>query len=168
MPVEHCIAMSFLRRLPPLFFIGFFPVVCLLWLWADSLYHTMIWTHCPASFPLVARWIITGDSEIDFGASENLAVPIGDPPTKSINSFDRYETKSLGSASTSSEPAKWFPAPRSLAEHTTTDVHGSVRRWRRSIPLWLMLACYLPPWLLPTWWQARRRRRKQEAGLPAL
>ena len=171
MPVEHCIAMSFLRRLPPLFFIGLFPVVCLLWLWADSMQHRTTWRRCCGTcnehlirtFPsgINIRHIELTD-EMPAPGTTNIYNYTPPGPTTFFGEITRARLGSgpgKSSAWAAPSTSEGRMAPRGF------DFMVVTRVWH--LPYWLILACYLPLWLLLTWWQARRREKKRHAAMPS-
>lgn len=161
-----------LRSLPALFFIGLFPVVILLWLWADSRQAALSWAYYPPEGHGDLRTsIFTWSSALHFSRLSFI------PTNPSQENRDQgrpqwYQT----------EPGPWGEfrrqklSPPSGGKLFPPLEKSIIRRrllgdWEMLgptliLPFWLILLCYLPPWLLLAWWQARRRKRKREAVLP--
>jgi hypothetical protein len=157
-----------LRSLPPLFFIGLFPVVCLLWLWADSVGHQTSWAYCRD--PQHRRVVSLGDSSIYL---EHMTIQKREPGNDA--GFKLNWTGERGDWSRdpadASKDLKLFPKPEAnLFTPLTLGGGGGpdLHIYSLELPFWLLLSGWLPPWLLLAWWQARRRRRKKkrEAALP--
>lgn len=151
--------MSFLRRLPPLFLIGLFPVVCLLWLWADSRNHATHWNRIPHAQEL---YVLTAtDSTLHYthkwatGWEDDAARRVR--PWGSSGPFGHvFRTPAL--AAIFHGHSAMFPAPAwKLTQEREFGLELSTRQW--ILPFWLILLAWLPPWLGLAWWQARRRRR---------
>ena len=140
-------------------------MVLLLWAWADSTTHYTWWDYIPS--PLHRYRLTLADSRLSLTHS-TFADP--DQASFEVNrpwgGLDRF---TIRKGSRPKEPTLFPPPKREMGASIIMNGPAIYQPdSTRSLPFWLMLACYLPPWLLLTWWQARRRRRKQEAGLPAL
>jgi hypothetical protein len=155
--------MPFLRRLPPLFYLGLFPVACLLWLWADSRVAYNSWYYC--SGPQFQFGVMSARSSLQLSTFTLTEMRW---PEKNIN-LSPQATGPMGRFSRVSMPSarasRLFPGTHSEDVWFNTPA-GVMLDHCRNVPIWLMLLCYLPLWLLPAWWQARRRRRKIAAGMP--
>ncbi|WP_035613708.1 hypothetical protein [Haloferula sp. BvORR071] len=162
--------MNRIRRLPPLFWIGLLPVVILLGLWADSLGNVMTWTRAPAVADRLKLYSAKGALEsvhevqvVESPGIRTEAQAWGNRWHRT-GPWGRFERRQM--LSRSSRLAPFFP---SYSRSSTSDILDSAFTGRVKIhstamilPYWLVLLCYLPPWLGLAWWQARRRRKKVE------
>src|SRR5688500_5842553 len=101
--------MNFLRRLPPLFYLGLFPVVCLLWLWADSTRQVMGWDR-------IGHWksvaLESSASALRFqvhAATGVSAEELAEPANRPGNHFYRFSISYHPPSLTTRQPL--FPAP---------------------------------------------------------
>lgn len=158
--------MSFLRRWPPLFFIGLLPVVCVLWLWADSMHYTLSWRHGLRGDEI--RTVLSRGSHLHF--EQVVKMERTPERQKARMPFTLGTTGPAGQLSRYPPPKgtswnDWFPVPKSGVTYNTHmgisgDPEFTIRTRFRIVPYWLILAVYAPPWLLLSWWRARRRRRR--------
>ncbi|WP_035613705.1 hypothetical protein [Haloferula sp. BvORR071] len=159
--------MNWIRRLPPLFFIGLLPVVILLGLWADSIGYRTRWE----------RWGKDSSLQVVAIAARVFVIRI-DARTWEPEGHERYiymgphpgETAAFGRLKFREKmpgkmlSADWFPAVE--RNEQVIRFGGQVYEQRAQVlPFWLILVCYLPLWLGLAWWQARRRRKRIEAEL---
>jgi hypothetical protein len=154
--------MSFLRRLPLLFYLGLLPLVVMLWAWADSTISWTAWRSCRGQD--MERAIATQNSTLIL-LKNTIEGRDGVSPTSTIY---LPETGAFGEVHRLRAPEKgtWFPGvDRKVSK--SGDQYPLIIWDRLVLPFWLIVLCYLPPWLLLVWWQARwqsrRRRRKREA-----
>ena len=157
--------MSPLRQLPPLFFLGLFPVVILLWAWADSVGHATVWYRSPTGESVDQIYIVNSALVVEH-AMVNPTRPDLDDPFPGDGGFGHFNRLPNGSGFTG-EPSL-FPA----FERTSVDPAHLSRNdpflvSLSSLPFWLILLAYLPLWAGLSWWQACRRRAKLRAALPA-
>ncbi|WP_035613736.1 hypothetical protein [Haloferula sp. BvORR071] len=159
--------MSRLRHLPPLFFLGFFPVVILLWAWADSMRHDSGWFRAVADkssegLQLRSSALVHLRFEIIPPLASSFPIP-HIIPTESWGDFSRLEVNPAYVGS-----RKPFPAPARTQEVLPASLPepSQMVLSRTVIPLWLILTAYLPVWLGLAYWQARRRHAKIQASLP--
>jgi hypothetical protein len=150
--------MNRLRALPPLFYLGLFPVVCVLWAWADSTnnytswirYHTWEQSHSIAASDSALELHYTTRAELTPGAA--AAIMRG---SRITGPFGRI-TRNHGRAGMD---APWFPASETITySGSESGIGYQQERWR--LPFWQILLYYVPPWLALAWWQARRKQRK--------
>ncbi len=161
--------MSF-RRLPPLFYLGLFPLVCLLWLWADSMVNMMGWSYG-------RRWdeklgVGVNRGEVYYGrvmATElkpgRLADYGPDGPLRMTGPYGQCYRMPFPDGG---GKMPWFPQPKigTTDPWCSGDPAFSFVTHYVDLPFWLLLLGYLPPWLGVAWWQAKRRRKKHEQTLP--
>ena len=155
--------MSILRRLPPLFYLGLFPVVVLLWAWADSTNHETYWHRC------WKEWRVEHRVELRGSALHFLHTRVEGMPSPSFEAL--AETGKWGRihrAPLRGATATFFPPPRdetrSEKPFPHIDLGMSYLIRERILPLWVILLGYLPPWLLQVWWQARQKRKEKLEG----
>ena len=147
-----------LRR-SPLFLLGFFPVVILLWAWADSLRQSRQWKRVLPTNRDQVRWIAVEESGIYFGARKVVSrsgregIPVF--RYKATGPFGEFYLREL----TPGKPAI-FPRPKRLHGLEENMGDATVERTRYLIPFWLILLCYLPLWLGISRWQVMRKKRK--------
>lgn len=164
-------AMPFFPRLPPLFYLGLLPAICVLWLWADSTIRMSRWHHSRSTDQLTvlsamnSALVLERISIIPSGKERPGFPPAGHAPlwspTGKWGEFARHPVPGPGGSGVRETlfPALKWETVRVTPFRATTDVATR----RRSLPFWLILGCYLPLWLLPAWWQGWRRRRKWAA-----
>lgn len=153
-------------RHSPLFWLGFFPIVVILWAWADSQRFQTKWITKQGADRATALEIsrsalqlrkdhATRMSEAEVGTSMHKIYehvpPFGPIGTFGVIERHPYVSKKI--------VIPWFPAPAKTDEKQVSSV------WRFTItifrvPFWLLLAGFLPLWLPLSWWQARRRSAK--------
>jgi hypothetical protein len=154
--------MDFLRRLPPVFYLGLFPVVLLVWLWADSIQYDTTWDYCPE--PYHRYRVMASESCLFLGhASFDRPGYPGFPVNRPWGSLARSSVRNYVTAV---PPGLFPPARRTIGSGVILFDQAFFTQLEngRYLPFWLILACYLPLWLAPAWWQARRRRRKREVA----
>ncbi len=170
MPTPSSTMLRRLRSLPPLFFIGLFPVVCILWLWAQSTQEELCWRYCPPEARgMWIRSIRAVDSALRFSSTSfvpskvpNEGGPLIDEPhwdeTKAWGSFDREKL---------SAPARMKIFPSFVRSSSWQPIGREWDAVGQSVllPFWMILLGWLPVWLLPAWWQGRRRRTKMAAAI---
>ncbi len=174
---------SRLRQLPPLFFLGFFPVVILLWAWADSTGFQSQWTYVDEAdvtkaVSLEASALIWQSHERDSSfvpvippvssLSGGFTISCSFGPSGILGILDRLCISRHAISGGTAAAGGLFPAPGK----TTALVPGNPAWYSRfrdstiTIPLWLILLAWLPVWLALSRWQARRRHAKITAALP--
>ncbi|WP_035613718.1 hypothetical protein [Haloferula sp. BvORR071] len=170
--------MNRIHRLPPLFWIGLLPVVILLGAWADSLSYHSMWLHgkeangrdtlslrnSVLAFARTRAVKVPGSSTIE-------GMPWSPGGTGRFNTVARYEWSPGRIALTIGgrvDEKRWFPRAEKIEigpiSGFATGFTVMTQEW--IVPLWLLLASYLPLWLGISWWQARRRRKRLEAMDP--
>lgn len=157
--------MHFLRRLPPLFYLGLLPVICLSWLWADSMQARMSLRF--AGIRNESLGIATQPAVIHFHKTEATEILPGFMPRSpagasggggSLKGFSREEL---------SLPAgRWFAMPALGVNGVAYDGNFSYTTRSMDLPFWLVLLSYLLLWLSLAWLQARRREIMRHAAMP--
>lgn len=162
--------MSFHRN--AIFLLGLFPVVILLWAWADSLHFITGFSknsgnkgQTSAAIAKAALRVSTTRIPPDADTSQH------DPgslykPNGPFGDFIRNRT--LPNLTAAGVPAgdPWFPPYRHTRSNTTA-FGIKLATTSTIIPFWLILACYLPLWLAASRWRARALRKRLPAALPA-
>ena len=152
--------MHILRRLPPPFYIGLFPVVILLGLWADSISYGTEWSYGRGWDQ--TRVVEAHRSRISFKyivATEKrpgrLAAYLPRGPLGITGPFGAVRRSPIQTSS-GVDAGDWFPSPVSYVSdnHPSGDFHFEAHFVE--LPIWLLLLAWLPPWLGLAWWQARR------------
>ncbi|WP_265594897.1 hypothetical protein [Haloferula sp. BvORR071] len=145
----------------PLFWIGLLPVVILLGAWGDSWRYSTRWTRSRPDAYVNAQ--LSGSALhlswhwVKVAADAPEGPGLGFPTSNFFGEFARRG---------GFRDAVKFPAFRS--EGRRGDVAQGIVKYHeyRHVPLWAMLAGYLPLWAGLTWSQARRKRRRIEAMEP--
>jgi len=162
----------FLRRLPPLFYLGLLPVVCLLWLWADSMSYETNWSYgrewdhkrslAAYRAKIHCKHIVATER-----TPGRLAVYLPGGPLGRTGPYGVGRRQPIWAAS-GMHARDWFPPPAAGAADVGSYANPDFSFVTHfvELPFWLLLLCYLPPWLGLAWWQARRRRKKIAAGMP--
>lgn len=147
-----------------IFFVGLFPIVMLIWAWADSMIHGTVWLrHRDSTFLSVL--LSLGAIEIESSSVIAKPDPFGTdlvsnpyPHDEGAGKFNRYELFDEDGSGV-------FPGFEWEASVTDTEAYHE-ERMDRVIPIWLILACYLPLWLTVSWWAARRKEARIAAAMP--
>ncbi|WP_035613727.1 hypothetical protein [Haloferula sp. BvORR071] len=162
-----------IRHLPAVFWIGLFPVVVLLWLWADSVRYQYVWDyHRAESWSLHAildgGQLVVEDKEIvDIKPGHKiepgfLNYVLGNPtgPTGPVGKIARREIGGSGV----------IPLHALRLTPVRVDDFGEfkLRMTRHFVSLPRVMARYTPLLLGVTWWSARRRRKRIEAEMPVV
>lgn len=171
-------------RRSPIFLLGFLPLVILLWGWADSDRYFTRCIRCrqPNSLTYVhvrasAVWIVWDYidlKEAPDGLTRWQGVSTGPSlPAPSViyadtgvwGQWHRTAFEYTGPFGTpGSKPAfreRFFPPPGYTHHPEERRLHQSYpgrHRHTLTLPFWLLVLAYLPPWLVLAWWQARRIR----------
>lgn len=154
----------------PIFWLGFFPVVVILWAWADSLNFQTQWFRRPE--PKIATVVEVSRSALQFRkqhAVRRSEAEVGSAMTKLYENVPPYrDVGPLGSITRHPYISKriiipWFPAPAEIDEKQNSSVWRLTNTGFR-IPFWLLLAGFLPLWLAGSWWDVRRRRARQRTA----
>lgn len=137
----------------PVFLLGLLPIVILLWAWADSMRAGTAWqkSHPGSHKTQVAisqasLWVQT--ERLGPAAKLDAYGAAGPYPANGI--FGKWVRKPLNIGAS----ASLFPPFRSDVYQDDLSPLSTV-----AIPFWLILACYLPPWLRLSLWQARRKQK---------
>ena len=144
----------------PLFWIGLLPVIILLGTWADSTRYTSIWRY--EVDPNRDFHLVLADSGIqttwqrreilratDF--PQVTVVPL--PPTGPWGEWSRRPGLPL-------PKRPWFPPLASAHDSRQLAPYLIVNMDVHLVPLWLILAGWLPLWCGATWCQAWRKGRR--------
>ena len=165
------VILTMLLRHSPLFLIGWFPVVLILWAWVDSMHFYTEWRYCRD--PLKQYRASSEYSEIGVGwnrAEKLRSEPLlaDGRPASAFYSFTPFDlSKPTGDFRRGEQKAsKWFPRPRLRykSEPNVGAFRTDVAYYAR-VPFWLLLVCYLPLWMGASAWQVRRIRRSIGAAL---
>lgn len=135
------------------FYCGLFPIVLLLWAWADSRTHWTLWQLRRGIDHAV--WIELEESALHLG--ETLTQTPGESYLG--GSYSQLPAKALTSWTRESIPhpvESWFPEPRTLHRREGGHSFPAINLTHYVLPLWLVLLCYLPLWLGFTAWRAWR------------
>ncbi|MCW1917108.1 hypothetical protein OJ996_26210 [Luteolibacter sp. GHJ8] len=133
------------------FYLGLFPLVILLWIWADSARNSTTWFRCQQ--PEQAFLVGSAGSNLGIGTLD-LRPDAGHRRILTLTpGYGRIERYPLPD-----HKRGVFPSPTgpSLAFEAFRDLTVNVRR----IPFWILAAAYLPLWLGAAAWQARVIRRR--------
>lgn len=152
--------MRTLRHLP-LFWLGLFPLVILLWAYADSLRYCSSWGYAPKPdrWDQITLWAagiqIDTASITALPGHEGEAIPGGEGlvTTGPWGEWKRRADRNYGTL-------KWFAKPWSETFGYPIEKSHHQGGIQRRIPLWLIIAPYLLLWFALTAWQARRWKRK--------
>ena len=139
------------------FHLGLFPIVILLWLWADSMRNKTTWYR--SRHPEQVLMIGIAGSNFAFGTidlrpeAEHRRILTQTP---GYGRIERYRRPSF--------QGPLFPSLTGpdLSFEVYPDLTLNIRR----IPFWLLLACYLPAWLALSYWRSRSKLRRIAASLP--
>ena len=166
--------MSSLRRLPPIFYLGLFPVVCLLWLWADSLTYRITWSLC-------RQWDLEHVVELRESAFHFIRQTAAEKypgqavqyepqgPLGKTGAFGSIYRFPLQPARTMSSDLLFQRTGFSSTGPSSHGHYGIVFSSRKFVlPLWLALLVYVPLWLGVVKWQARRRRKRRDAEIASV
>jgi hypothetical protein len=145
------------------FQLGLFPIVLLLWAWADSVKHGTRWSRSIASDRAI--WVHLANSKFIFGHTRGIP----DGFNGSIRQTAPYGSASRISAKAFNPSGKPMPIFPALMRDDGDPAFPSSNYvlTRRHVPLWLILACYLPPWLALSYWHARRKQKRLQQSLPS-
>ncbi|MCW1917109.1 hypothetical protein OJ996_26215 [Luteolibacter sp. GHJ8] len=130
------------------FYLGLLPVIILLWAWADSTRAITSWEyeinkHRYRSFELWnSQIVIKNFRPLDESYGKKLPA---------YGRFYRWVPGDLGFR----DPMPLFPSPFGETKEPSWVIVTGVQR--AHLPFWLILACYLPPWLGLSYYYARRR-----------
>jgi hypothetical protein len=140
------------------FLLGLFPIVILLWAWADSARNSTTWFRCQQ--PEQAILIGMAGSNLGIGTihlrpeAEHRRILTITP------GYGRTERLPLPK-----EKIRIFPSL--TGPDRSFEVFRDLRLSARRLPFWFIIACYLPLWLAASWWHARVLRKRVLAALPA-
>jgi hypothetical protein len=140
------------------FYLGLFPIVLLLWGWADSVKMHASW-HYSATGERTF-FITFANSNLGLGSSS----PHPNPPQR----FTLMRTSIYGSIERFPRaPGKirLFPSLTGADDTWATSSPYFICRIHR-FPFWLLLACYLPLWLGLSYWRSRSKLKRLAASFP--
>lgn len=165
--------MHLLRRLPPLFFLGLFPVVCLLWAWADSQWKISTFSFCWTTGRGHSIGIYPSAISLTRTVARLEAPPAPLPPgwIPTMIPFSPLTPTFPGNfrrgdaALNFPDGAAFFARFQVRSREWNTPTHH-ITSSTCFLPIWLILLGYLPLWLGLSLWQARRRKRKIAKALP--
>jgi hypothetical protein len=177
-PAAHPCEISLIKvpfHRSPLFLIGLFPVVILLWAWADSVTANTVWArklgggitvpgqpgltihHCTFNIGISQSRLRIGT----ITRTDHHSVTAALPPSP-YGGFTRFP---LSPRSTFAL-RQFFPG---------IERENGARKGRPPgfdfqllhLPFWFLLACYLPLWLAASRWHARVKQQRHLASLPS-
>ena len=139
------------------FHLGLFPLVLLLWAWADSVRTSTTWFRCKR--PEQALMIGMAGSNFAVGTidlkpdAEHRRILTITP------GYGRIERYPIPGARTRIFPSLTGP-------DLSFGVHHELALNILRLPFWFLIACYLPLWLVASYGHARRiaKHRKESAG----
>jgi hypothetical protein len=136
------------------FLLGLFPLVLLLWTWADSARNSTTWFHCTR--PEQALMIGMAGSNFAIGTIDLRPDAEHRRILTRTSGYGRIERYSLAHAKPRIFPSLTGP-------DLSFQVHRDLTLSARRFPFWFLIALYLPLWLAASHWHARRiaRRRKE-------
>jgi hypothetical protein len=146
------------------FHLGLFPIVLLLWAWADSVSHSMEWKQI-VNHHVINR-VDSSGSALRYTHTRATTGDIRDDlfaynfPTGPGGRLLRIQTP----------PAyreTWFPRPVLITLDDPVDIGLTYRHSALFLPYWLLLASYLPLWLAASFFHARRKQKRHLASLPS-
>jgi hypothetical protein len=153
-------SLSFHRN--AVFYLGFFPLVILLWLWADSVQSHTNWHHRLADGG-TRGFIITNSK---FIAERIIRQPdyngVSASPLPFYGGIIRFGAPPCDSQG---KPMPIFP-PLDWHDEESTNRAPGFHVDTLVVPLWFVLACYLPAWAGLTCYHSFRKRRRHFAELP--
>jgi hypothetical protein len=144
------------------FYLGFFPIVILLWIWADSVRNHTNWHHARANDGTLCLIAVNSTFRIeritrkpDYDGVVTRNIPF-------YGGIYRF-----GAAANDSEgkPMPIFP-PIDWHDEKATNRAPGFHVETLLTPIWLVLAAYLPLWLGLSYLLARSKQRKLIAALP--
>jgi hypothetical protein len=152
------------------FYLGLFPMVILLWAWADSRhFHTRFLRNSDDSrqacvgIEKAALYFTT--MSIPRDADTRPFGPRGPFPPTGIGDFLRREIKPRITASGVPGKVRWLaPYEHYRSEMTAAEV--TLTTTFTGIPFWLILAAYLPLWLGLSYWRSSRIKKRLQQSLP--
>lgn len=133
------------------FYLGLFPLVILLWIWADSARNSTTWFRCQQ--PEQAFFIGSAGSNLGIGTLDLRPDAAHRRILTHTSGYGRIERYPLADHKRRIFPSLTGP---SLAFEANHNLIVNVRR----IPFWVLAAAYLPLWLGVAAWQARVIRRR--------
>jgi hypothetical protein len=144
------------------FQLGLFPIVILLWAWADSNHATTTWVKGDGyqdhrivneGFALHYRQSrVLREDPCPFGPTEP-----GVPVTHFFGGIWRYPSPG--------PHPPWNRLP-SMGAEDRIERFSAVEVDAYHLPLWFILACYLPLWLGLSYWRSRSKLKRIAATLP--
>ncbi|MCW1917005.1 hypothetical protein OJ996_25675 [Luteolibacter sp. GHJ8] len=146
----------------PLFYLGLFPLLFLLWAWWDSNHHSTTFMKVRGSTSLVHLQVIT---------HSRGALRITDQKVEVIHASISTGTD-FGRSSVASEERLWCPAPHlEIARQTTSETADYqpeiITESHLTLPHWLLILAYLALWSLLLFWRSRRIKRLSRLKISA-
>jgi hypothetical protein len=145
------------------FHLGLFPIILLLWAWADSVTHSISGLQPTGDRNLVA--FSSMNSRIDF-FSVSLPVDRRTLVASGVSPFANMDGRLSRTEIPSGMDPPWFPAPRRVVQ-TLHSGELAFHHSRVVLPYWLIITCYLPLWLAASFWHARRKTKRLLQSLPS-
>ncbi len=139
------------------FHLGLFPLVLLLWAWADSVRNSTTWFRCTRPeqalmIGMAGSNFAVGTIDLKPDAEHRRILTI----TPAYGRIERYPVSGAGT--------RIFPSL--TGPDLSFGVHHELTLDIRRLPFWFLIACYLPLWLAASYWHARlvAKHRKESAG----
>jgi hypothetical protein len=142
------------------FHLGLFPLVLLLWAWADSVRNSTTWFRCQR--PEQAFMIGMAGSNFAFGtinlrpdaASRRILTR-----TPDYGRIERYRIPGTKHGN------RIFPSL--TGPDRSFEVHHHLTLNARRLPFWFLVAAYLPLWLALSYWRSSRISKRHQQPLPS-
>jgi hypothetical protein len=145
------------------FHLGLFPIVILLWAWADSVTHSISGLQPTGDRNLVA--FSSMNSRIDF-FSVSLPVDRRTLVASGVSPFANMDGRLSRTEIPSGMDLPWFPAPRRVVQ-TLHSGELAFHHSRVVLPFWFLVAAYLPLWLALSYWRSSRISKRHQQSLPS-
>lgn len=153
------------------FYLGLFPLVLLLWAWADSRhFHTRFLRNSDqnrqACVGIEKATLYFKTMSIPRDADTRPFGPRGPFPPTGFGDILRRELEPRITASGVPRKVRWL-APYEHYRGDMTAAEVTFTTTFTGIPFWLLLATYLPLWLAASFIHARYKRKRHLAALPS-
>lgn len=144
------------------FYLGFFPLVILLWVWADSVRSHTNWHHRLEGGG--TRVFIVANSKFIVERITRKPDHNG-PPARPLPIYGGINRFGATPHDRQGKPMPIFP-PLDWHDEEATNRAPGFHVNAFVVPIWLGLAFYIPAWLGLSYYYARRKRRRLLAELP--
>jgi hypothetical protein len=145
-----------------LFYLGLFPIVILLWAWADSVTMNTVWGRKGQDGRTLHIGLANSCLRVGFITRIPDPAVAPSPPGRFQGELTRF---SLARVTRRGEPIPIFPALR--WENGPRPGAGPSFDFRMvHLPFWLIFAAYLPLWLGLSYWRSSRIKKRIQQSLP--